>query len=111
VEKVLRSAIGDKDFSLEHLYAVLLHYKQPVEGLDDLKDDQQLWDLFNGNTDTTRPKARPKTAKATKKGAAKQSAAKITNSQRGTPTKRKARKPATRAKRAPQARRSSTKRR
>ncbi|HEY3135115.1 MAG TPA: hypothetical protein VGL29_03585 [Blastocatellia bacterium] len=111
VEKVLRSAIGDKDFSLEHLYAVLLHYKQPVEGLDDLKDDQQLWDLFNGNTDTTKTKPRPKTAKAKKKGAAKQSAAEITNSQRGTATKRKARKPATRAKRAPQPRRSSTKRR
>ena len=50
VEKVLRSLIGDKDFSLEHMYAVLLHYKQPVDGLEDLKDDQHLWDLFNGNT-------------------------------------------------------------
>ena len=50
VEKVVRSLIGDKDFSLEHLYAVLLHYKQPVDGLEDLKDDQHLWDLFNGNT-------------------------------------------------------------
>lgn len=50
VEKVVRSLIGDKDFSLEHLYAVLLHYKQPVNGLEDLKDDQHLWDLFNGNT-------------------------------------------------------------
>ncbi len=49
VEKVVRSLIGDKDFSLEHLYAVLLHYKQPVDGLEDLKDDQHLWDLFNGN--------------------------------------------------------------
>lgn len=50
VEKVLRLLIGDKDFSLEHMYAVLLHYKQPVDGLEDLKDDQHLWDLFNGNT-------------------------------------------------------------
>ena len=50
VEKVVRTLIGDKDFSLEHLYAVLLHYKQPVDGLEDLKDDQHLWDLFNGNT-------------------------------------------------------------
>ncbi|HXF40188.1 MAG TPA: hypothetical protein VN687_10795, partial [Blastocatellia bacterium] len=50
VEKVLRSLIGDKDFSIEHLYAVLLHYKQPVDGLEDLKDDQNLWDLFNGNS-------------------------------------------------------------
>ena len=49
VEKVMRSLIGDKDFSLEHLYALLLHYKQPVDGLEDLKDDQILWDLFDGN--------------------------------------------------------------
>lgn len=56
VEKVLRSLIGDKDFSLEHLYAVLLHYKQPVEGLEDLKDDQHLWDLFNGNAQPDSPK-------------------------------------------------------
>jgi hypothetical protein len=55
VEKVLRALVGDKDFSLEHLYAVLLHYKQPVDGLEDLKDDQQLWDLFNGNTHAAKP--------------------------------------------------------
>jgi hypothetical protein len=64
VEKVLRSLIGDKDFSLEHLYAVLLHYKQPVDGLEDLKDDQNLWDLFNRNTPTADAKkagnAKPK---------------------------------------------------
>jgi hypothetical protein len=52
---VLRTLVGDKDFSLEHLYAVLLHYKQPVDGLEDLKDDQQLWDLFNGNSHAAKP--------------------------------------------------------
>lgn len=65
VEKVLRTLIGDKDFSLEHLYAVLLHYKQPVDGLEDLKDDQELWDLFDGNHHTEKPstsaaKAKPR---------------------------------------------------
>ena len=55
VEKVIRTLIGDKDFSLEHLYAVLLHYKQPVDGLEDLKDDQHLWDLFNRNTAPAKP--------------------------------------------------------
>ena len=89
VEKVLRSLIGDKDFSLEHLYAVLLHYKQPVDGLEDLKDDQQLWDLFNGNApsgDTAgsgkrkpKPRARVKTAAkkaGTRKAGAKKAGAK-----------------------------------
>lgn len=64
VEKVLRTLIGDKDFSLEHLYAVLLHYKQPVDGLEDLKDDQQLWDLFDGNhhaQKSSTPPAKPET--------------------------------------------------
>lgn len=58
VEKVLRSLIGDKDFSIEHMYAVLLHYKQPVDGLEDLKDDQNLWDLFSGNTHPTKASKR-----------------------------------------------------
>ncbi len=89
VEKVLRTLIGDKDFSLEHLYAVLLHYKQPVDGLEDLKDDQQLWDLFDGNHHAeksakaaakpnpgARSKASAKTprAKATAKQSAKKTA-------------------------------------
>jgi hypothetical protein len=56
VEKVIGALIDDKDFSLEHLYAVLLHYKQPVDGLEDLKDDQHLWDLFNGNTPPAKPR-------------------------------------------------------
>jgi hypothetical protein len=82
VEKVLRSLIGDKDFSLEHLYAVLLHYKQPVDGLEDLKDDQHLWDLFNGKAspsngaENPKPKSRKsaRPRKSTKKPAAKASA-------------------------------------
>jgi hypothetical protein len=90
VEKVLRSLIGDKDFSLEHLYAVLLHYKQPVDGLEDLKDDQHLWDLFNGNTpsgDTSdgakrKPKARAMIKTTAKKTAAKKTAAKKTGTKK-----------------------------
>jgi hypothetical protein len=49
IEKVLRTLLKEKDFSIEHLYALLLHYKEPVEGFDDLKDDQRLWDAFSGN--------------------------------------------------------------
>ena len=89
VEKVLRTLIGDKDFSLEHLYAVLLHYKQPVDGLEDLKADQQLWDLFDGNHKSQKPaksaaKAKPRAAskpaaKAGAKTPAKQRAGKSTS--------------------------------
>jgi hypothetical protein len=79
VERVLRSLIDDKDFSLEHLYAVLLHYKQPVDGLEDLKDDQHLWDLFNRNTPASdtgkstaaKPKPRAKLKTQIKKPGAK----------------------------------------
>lgn len=80
LEKVMRSLIGDKDFSLEHLYAVLLHYKQPVDGLEDLKDDQHLWDLFNGNTQTSKaakPKPRAKLKAVAKKPRAKAAAKQI----------------------------------
>ena len=83
VEKILRSLIGDKDFSLEHLYAVLLHYKQPVDGLKDLKDDQNLWDLFNGNaapaksvTKARKPRFSQATPQSQSKTTAKQSAKK-----------------------------------
>jgi len=48
LERLLRVLLADNDFSLEHLYAMLLHYKEPVEGLDDLKDDEKLWDLLDG---------------------------------------------------------------
>jgi hypothetical protein len=70
VERVMRRLLDDKDFSIEHLYAALLHYKQPVEGFDDLKADQQLWDLFNGNVEANGSEdgAKPK-ASAAKAGA------------------------------------------
>jgi hypothetical protein len=77
VEAVLRKILDDKDFSIEHLYAVLLHYKEPVEGVD-LEGDEMLWDLFDGNGggDSQResaakpaPKPAARTASATKKRA------------------------------------------
>jgi len=101
VEKVLRSLIGDKDFSIEHLYAVLLHYKQPVDGLEDLKDDQDLWDLFNGNSSPAkaapapskkRNQARTKKAgpqKKSVKSKAKPAAKKASPSARAATSKRK----------------------
>ncbi len=55
VQKILATLLEDKDFSIEHLYAVLLHYKEPVEGLNELKDDERLWDLFDGNNDSASP--------------------------------------------------------
>ena len=63
VEKIFRRLLGDKGFSLEHLYAVLLHYKEPVEGIKDLSDDQRLWDFFDGNTQPSKTarKVRSKT--------------------------------------------------
>ncbi|HSO73416.1 MAG TPA: hypothetical protein VLU47_01140 [Blastocatellia bacterium] len=61
VENVLRLLLDEKEFSLEHLYAMLLHYKQPVDGLDDLDDDRQLWDLFNGNAASSQKPAKAKT--------------------------------------------------
>ena len=99
VEKVLRSLIGDKVFSLEHLYAVLLHYKQPVDGLEDLKDDQQLWDLFNNNptgktqsrSRVSKPRnAKAATAKSKSKTTTKASARKATAKTRGSSVKRAA---------------------
>jgi hypothetical protein len=48
VEKVMRQLIGDDGFSIDHLYATLLHYKEPVEGLDSLEEECKLWDLFDG---------------------------------------------------------------
>jgi len=100
VEKVLRSLISDKDFSLEHLYAVLLHYKQPVDGLEDLKDDQDLWDLFNNNPPNNahprerRPKNRTRTKAASKKSkpkaAPKKKASKSASKARGSASKRAA---------------------
>ena len=52
VEKVMQKLLDDKSFSLEHLYAAILHFKEPVEGFEDLEDEELLWDLLNGNTST-----------------------------------------------------------
>ncbi|MEN3334940.1 MAG: hypothetical protein V7641_4305 [Blastocatellia bacterium] len=71
LEKVIRKLTGKKRFSLEHLYALLIHYKQPAEEFVELEDDERLWDLFNGNgstvTDANRPQARLQKAPAKKK--------------------------------------------
>jgi hypothetical protein len=72
VEKVFRELLEDKSFSLEHLYAVLLHFKEPVEGLDDLKDDELLWDFFEGNQKPTKAAT---AARATKKAPARKTKA------------------------------------
>ncbi|HLG14511.1 MAG TPA: hypothetical protein VJH03_08425 [Blastocatellia bacterium] len=86
VEKVLRTLLDDKTFSIEHLYAVLLHYKDPVEELSDLKDDQRLWDLLNGTLEAAptkkRPRSKPKkSAKPVKR--AQQSKTNLTGRKRG----------------------------
>jgi hypothetical protein len=49
VEKVMRVVLDDADFSIEHLYAALLHYKEPAEGFENMADEERLWDLFDGN--------------------------------------------------------------
>jgi len=69
VEKVMRSILGDRSFSLEHLYAVLLHFKQPADGFEELEDEVELWDLFNGNAKTS---PRKKSTSQKKSGARKQ---------------------------------------
>jgi hypothetical protein len=103
VERVLRKLISDDEFSIEHLYAVLLHYKQPVEGLDDLKDDQQLWDLFNGNgLDQSQVKSKPragarKVASTKGKAAPAKSQSAKSHSAKKQPAKRQARPAAKRA--------------
>jgi hypothetical protein len=48
VEEVLRMLLNNPSFSGDHLYALLLHYKDPVTGLDTLEDDERLWDLLDG---------------------------------------------------------------
>lgn len=78
VETVLRKLTGKKRFSLEHLYALLIHYKQPVEEFVELEDDERLWDLFNGNGATasveTAPQPRLRKAAAGKKSKKKPAA-------------------------------------
>jgi len=62
LETVIRRLTGKRQFSLEHLYALLIHYKEPSEEFDDLEDDQRLWDLFDGNGSKSARK--PKASKA-----------------------------------------------
>jgi hypothetical protein len=52
VQKAMRILLEDETFSIEHLYAALLHYKQPVDGLEEMEDEQLLWDLFDGSNGT-----------------------------------------------------------
>jgi hypothetical protein len=54
VEKAMRILLDDETFSLEHLYAALLHYKQPVDGIEEMQDEALLWDLFDGSKDATK---------------------------------------------------------
>jgi hypothetical protein len=66
VEKIMRRLIGDDSFSIEHLYATLLHYKEPVEGLDSLQEERRLWDLFDGkpnNASVSGPRPSSKVAR------------------------------------------------
>jgi hypothetical protein len=56
VEKAMRILLEDNSFSIEHLYAALLHYKQPVDGLEDMEDEQLLWDLFDGTNEVSQNK-------------------------------------------------------
>ncbi len=76
VQKVLRALLDDRTFSIDHLYAVLLHYKQPVEGLDTLKDDERLWDIFDGGKKPARKRAASTKKKTTNIAAKKRAAAK-----------------------------------
>jgi hypothetical protein len=110
VESIIRKLTGKKRFSLEHLYALLIHFKQPTEEFEELEDDERLWDLFEGNS---KPKKSPASATITvratpakAKGAAKRPAGKKASPAKKTraaakPAKSaKATKPAKSAKRA-----------
>jgi hypothetical protein len=84
VEAVIRRLTDKREFSLEHLYALLIHYKQPAEEFVELEDDERLWDLFNGNGTNiadNSPPARPQKAPA--KQSAKRTAGKSTKAAKG----------------------------
>lgn len=87
VERVLRIVLGDDDFSIEHLYAMLVHYKEPVDGLDDLEDDERLWDLLDGNGGKPAKASRGKTA--SKSGEATASNKSVPASRKTGPASRK----------------------
>jgi hypothetical protein len=76
VQKVLRALLKNKSFSIDHLYAMLLHYKQPVEGLDTLKDDERLWDMFDGRKRPARKRVASRKKKPAALAAKKRAAAK-----------------------------------
>jgi hypothetical protein len=48
VEDLLRLLLEDDEFSIEHLYGMLLHYKDPFESESLDEDVQSLWDLIEG---------------------------------------------------------------
>ncbi len=88
LQKIMRLLLNDNSFSLEHLYAALLHYKQPVEGFEDLDDERLLWDLFEGKPASKNRAAAKKKAPVKAKATARTA----------TPTKAKrAAKPASKA--------------
>jgi hypothetical protein len=100
LEHLLRVLLDDETFSLEHLYAMLLHYKEPVEGLDDLKDDEKLWDLLDRKQparhargtpgrETNRPRRPAKATASEATGTAKKPALKKRRSQPKHKTKKK----------------------
>jgi hypothetical protein len=57
VEQIMRLLLEDETFSIEHLYAALLHYKQPVDGIEDMEDEELLWDLFDGSNEPAKTNA------------------------------------------------------
>ncbi|MBI3652416.1 MAG: hypothetical protein HY231_15445 [Acidobacteria bacterium] len=61
VEKMMRLLLEDETFSIEHLYAALLHYKQPVDGIEDMEDEELLWDLFDSGEATKADTIEPNT--------------------------------------------------
>src|SRR5205085_9706853 len=73
LETVIRRLTGKRQFSLEHLYALLIHYKEPSEEFDDLEDDKRLWDLFDGNGSKSARKPRASKANGKSPSAPKRS--------------------------------------
>lgn len=72
VEQIFRSLLDeDRDFRLDHLYAVLLHYKEPVEGFEDIKDEERLWDILDGNGAGSHGSKRSAAKSAQARGAAR----------------------------------------
>lgn len=109
LESVIRRLTGKRQFSLEHLYALLIHYKEPSEEFDNLEDDQRLWDLFDGNGSAIATEAKPKprskktsaskppSAKAKSKPAAKKAAAKKATAKKAAAKKSSSKVPARKA--------------